>query len=80
MKHSQRLARPLIRPAGTQHDVRRRSRPDQRAGYSRGSRQLPNLPEPLKARCGQIVTWHWAHLAREDCDPWAEPDTVWHRG
>jgi competence protein CoiA len=32
----------------------------------------------LVAKCGQIVTWHWAHLAA-DCDPWSEPETQWHR-
>ena len=32
----------------------------------------------MKAKCGPIVTWHWAHLAA-DCDPWAEPDNGWHR-
>jgi competence CoiA-like predicted nuclease len=25
------------------------------------------------------VTRHWAHIARE-CDPWAQPETEWHRG
>ena len=32
---------------------------------------------PLIAKCGQIVTWHWAHLAA-DCDPWSEPESEWH--
>jgi competence protein CoiA len=31
------------------------------------------------AKCGQIVVHHWAHEAAGDCDPWAEPDTAWHR-
>jgi competence protein CoiA len=30
-------------------------------------------------KCGHIVIWHWAHIAREDCDLWSEPDTEWHR-
>jgi hypothetical protein len=25
------------------------------------------------------VTWHWAHQAALDCDPWFEPETEWHR-
>jgi len=30
-------------------------------------------------KCGPIVTWHWAHKAR-DCDPWSEPESAWHLG
>lgn len=33
----------------------------------------------LTAKCGSIVTHHWAHHARPDCDPWWEPVTEWHR-
>lgn len=32
----------------------------------------------VRAKCGPIVTPHWAHLAA-DCDEWAESDTPWHR-
>jgi competence protein CoiA len=35
---------------------------------------------PVTAKCGAIVSWHWAHLALDDCDTWAEPDSSWHRG
>lgn len=38
----------------------------------------PSCVEPLRPKCGEIVTWHWAHQARVDCDPWAEPETAWH--
>ena len=31
------------------------------------------------AKCGKHVVWHWAHRRREDCDPWWEPETEWHR-
>lgn len=31
-------------------------------------------------KCGSIVSWHWAHAAQADCDPWSEPDSTWHRG
>lgn len=31
------------------------------------------------AKCGQYVVWHWAHRKREDCDPWWESETEWHR-
>ena len=30
-------------------------------------------------KCGEIKTWHWAHEAVRDCDPWYEPETEWHR-
>jgi hypothetical protein len=29
------------------------------------------------AKCGQLVSWHWAHRAAE-CDSWAEGETEWH--
>jgi hypothetical protein len=29
------------------------------------------------AKCGQLVSWHWAHRAAE-CDTWAEGETEWH--
>jgi hypothetical protein len=31
------------------------------------------------AKCGELVTHHWAHSAG-DCDPWYEPETAWHIG
>ena len=31
------------------------------------------------AKCGEHVVWHWAHRQREDCDPWWESETEWHR-
>lgn len=34
---------------------------------------------PVLAKCGQVNTWHWAHRADKDCDPWTEPLTDWHR-
>jgi competence protein CoiA len=38
----------------------------------------PGCGEPVRPKCGNVVTWHWAHIGRQDCDPWAERDTVWH--
>lgn len=38
----------------------------------------PVCREPVRPKCGRIVTWHWAHIGREDCDDWAEPDSAWH--
>ncbi len=31
------------------------------------------------AKCGEHVVWHWAHKRKEDCDPWWETETEWHR-
>lgn len=30
------------------------------------------------ARCGNLRTWHWAHKAKIECDPWWE-ESDWHR-
>lgn len=32
----------------------------------------------LRAKCGSLVTAHWAHRAA-DCDAWSEPESDWHR-
>jgi hypothetical protein len=34
---------------------------------------------PVRAKCGQLVVWHWAHVAGADCDRWSEPETEWHK-
>lgn len=41
--------------------------------------QCPACRGPVMAKCGQIVTHHWAHETRIDCDPWAEPESEWHQ-
>jgi competence protein CoiA len=30
------------------------------------------------SKCGDIVSWHWSHVASEDCDSWSEGETKWH--
>jgi competence protein CoiA len=30
------------------------------------------------AKCGRIISWHWSHANREDCDSWSEGETRWH--
>lgn len=40
----------------------------------------PACDSKVQSKCGDIITWHWAHVADADCDPWAEPDSEWHRG
>lgn len=45
-----------------------------------GDRALcPVCKTDVLAKCGDLVSHHWAHVSVEDCDLWAEPDTAWHR-
>jgi competence CoiA-like predicted nuclease len=37
----------------------------------------PCCHDVVIAKCGTLVTWHWAHKAF-DCDPWYEPESQWH--
>lgn len=39
----------------------------------------PLCKSPVRAKCGQIIAWHWAHISSIDCDTWAEADSEWHR-
>lgn len=39
----------------------------------------PTCTGRVRAKCGSVVVWHWAHIAQDDCDTWTEPDTEWHR-
>jgi competence protein CoiA len=38
----------------------------------------PGCDAPVIPKCGELVTWHWAHRSDRDCDPWAEHETGWH--
>ena len=38
----------------------------------------PSCGHPCRPKCGKIKVHHWAHHARDDCDPWSEPMTEWH--
>lgn len=38
----------------------------------------PTCNSEVVAKCGDIVTHHWAHKANNDCDTWHEPETEWH--
>ena len=38
----------------------------------------PGCAGEVRAKFGEIVSWHWAHI-NADCDPWSEPETEWHR-
>lgn len=34
---------------------------------------------PVIAKCGEQLSWHWAHRGRRRCDPWWENEGQWHR-
>lgn len=38
----------------------------------------PSCKTDVRAKCGKVVTWHWAHVERE-CDHFSEPMTAWHK-
>jgi competence protein CoiA len=44
-----------------------------------GIARCPLCDGEVRARCGQVNAWHWAHVSGADCDTWAEPETEWHR-
>lgn len=39
----------------------------------------PLCKAPVRSKCGEIITWHFAHHSLEDCDTWSEPESDWHR-
>ena len=41
--------------------------------------KCPSCGGEVFAKCGEIVSWHWAHKVK-DCDPWSEPESEWHLG
>jgi competence protein CoiA len=50
----------------------------ERIGACPGAKAVcPCCKGTVLAKCGSIVTWHWAHEAAE-CDPWYEPESEWH--
>jgi hypothetical protein len=54
---------------------------DGKRGKAEKSGQIgicPGCNGEVRAKCGEIVSWHWAHISA-DCDPWSEPETEWHR-
>jgi competence protein CoiA len=38
----------------------------------------PNCGGAVRAKCGVINEWHWAHIDTQECDPWSEPESEWH--
>ena len=43
---------------------------------SRGT--CPGCGSEVLAKCGEIKSWHWAHAADAQCDPWHHGETDWH--
>lgn len=43
-----------------------------------GTACCPLCGGAVRARCGQVNAWHWAHVSGGECDAWAEPETEWH--
>lgn len=39
----------------------------------------PQCGTPMVPKCGDIVSWHWAHTTTENCDPWSTGEGEWHR-
>lgn len=35
--------------------------------------------KPTKSACGKVISWHWRHVNRQECDRWWESETEWHR-
>ena len=40
--------------------------------------RCPACQGEVIAKCGEIVSWHWAHKVK-DCDFWSEPESEWHK-
>jgi len=54
---------------------------DRRVPPTKGERgRCPQCRRPVHAKCGEKKIHHWAHeRGQNDCDPWAEGETQWHR-
>ena len=42
-----------------------------------GCATCPMCGGKVIAKCGDIMSWHWAHEA-SDCDTWSEGESDWH--
>ena len=53
---------------------------DQRTEASKGSKGVCRACRAeMIAKCGKIEINHWAHKRKQNCDPWWENETAWHR-
>ncbi len=39
----------------------------------------PSCGAEMIPKCGDLRVHHWAHHGIRSCDPWWEPETLWHR-
>ena len=39
----------------------------------------PICNSELIAKCGELKINHWSHKGKQNCDPWWENETIWHR-
>lgn len=47
--------------------------------YPRAQGYCQGCGRSLIPHCGRHKVWHWQHPPSENCDPWAEVETEWHR-
>lgn len=40
--------------------------------------RCPGCDAGVIAKCGEIVSWHWAHERGYECDSWTEGESEWH--
>lgn len=50
-----------------------------REAFPGGKGTCPTCGADTLAKCGPRVVHHWAHARLQDCDPWWENETAWHR-
>lgn len=46
--------------------------------WPKASAVCPLCRRVVRARCGEVVAWYWAHEQGASCDTWAESETPWH--
>jgi competence protein CoiA len=47
--------------------------------FAGGKGKCPICFADVIAKCGNRIVHHWAHAHRQNCDPWWENETPWHR-
>ncbi len=47
--------------------------------FAGGKGTCPTCSADMVAKCGNRIVHHWAHAHRQNCDPWWENETPWHR-
>jgi len=52
---------------------------ERREAFPAGHGLCPSCGAAMVAKCGPRVMHHWAHAGRQNCDPWWENETAWHR-